>query len=242
MFLAVDVGNTSITFGWYDGEALAGIDRWDVRDDSAWKLPEGRSWKEVKTAAAASVNPKGAERLKRWLEENGGPVCREIGREIPVPVEARVRRPSEVGMDRLLNILAAHRRTQSGVIVVDFGTATTFDVGSPDGAYVGGAIAPGLALGARALHENTALLPRAPLDQPLETIGRDTVSCIQIGVVRGYLGLVEKLLEDFLGELGADTPVLATGGESRFIAPYCPLIRETIPDLTLQGIRLAAQS
>jgi type III pantothenate kinase len=160
-----------------------------------------------------------------------------------VPISIRVERPGEVGPDRLVNALAASRLHGAPAIVVDFGTATNFDVVAADGAFIGGALAPGLELGLEALGTRTAKLPAIRLARPAHAIGRDTVSAMQSGAVIGHIGLVRELLAAIRAELArdgsADARVILTGGLSA--APWAaeiPGIDATDPELTLKGLAI----
>ena len=163
-----------------------------------------------------------------------------------VPIPVRVDRPDAVGADRLVNVLAAHRLHSAPAVVVDFGTATTFDCAGADGSYVGGAIAPGLGLGLEALASRTAKLPRVDLRAPERAIGRDTASAIQSGAVLGHQAMVAGLLARIRRELAAASDVepgavraIATGGLSQ--APWVRAIEgidEVDPDLTLKGLAI----
>ena len=148
-------------------------------------------------------------------------------------------RPSTIGQDRLANALAAFHRFGSPVVVVDFGTAVTFDVVSPGGAYVGGVIAPGLSAMTDYLHEKTALLPRIRISEPRSPIGRSTRQAMLVGAVHGYRGLVRQVVAELRSELGhPDLPVVATGGYAALIARRLPEISAVAPNLTLEGLRI----
>ncbi len=243
--LLLDIGNTSISFSVFAGGSLGRLQRVasHPESDAAWEEGIRLDWSKLGAAVLASVNPPALSRLVEWLAARraGLPVL-VAGRDFPVPVQNRTRRPKEAGVDRLLNVLAAHARCGRSCIVVDLGTATTFDLASPDGAYLGGAIAPGISLCFSALHQGTALLPRAFPHEPAEPVGRDTESCLQIGVVEGSRGLVRHLVARFRRELGADAPVFFTGGEAPWAAKEIENA-QIVPELTLDGLHLAyAQS
>ena len=155
--------------------------------------------------------------------------------------EIKVDNPDEVGADRLLNALAGHRRFGGPLIVVDFGTATTFDVVDHDGAYLGGVIAPGINLSIEALHHAAARLPRIGIGRPQAVIGRSTVPAMQSGVYWGYVGLIEGLVGRIKAEYGGPMKVIATGGLAPLFAEGTLLIEKIDPDLTLDGLRLLAE-
>ena len=254
MLLAVDIGNTNISIGLVRDGALLATRRAAARDgstvdevelllDGLLGLDEAKL-SEISAICLASVVPGlgaavedvAARRRLRILVASAGTV--------PIPI--RVDRPAEVGADRLVNALAALRLYGAPAVVVDLGTATTFDVVSADGAFVGGAIAPGLELGLEALAGRTAKLPRVALRAPDRAIGRDTVGAIQSGAVLGYQALVAGLLARIRSELAATTGIaprdvraILTGGLSR--APWVAALEgidATDPDLTLRGLAI----
>jgi type III pantothenate kinase len=158
-------------------------------------------------------------------------------------LKLRVRTPGQVGADRILNAVAAFERSKGAAVVIDFGTATTFDCVARNGDYLGGAILPGPNMAARALHEFTAKLPLVPVARPRRVIGRDTVECIQAGLYFGYLGMVEKVLQWTLMEMkrGGEgkASVYATGGLSALFKNELPGRAVLVADLTLEGLRIA---
>jgi type III pantothenate kinase len=153
----------------------------------------------------------------------------------------KVDNPNEVGADRLLNAMAGHRHFGGPLIVVDFGTATTFDVVDQDGAYVGGVISPGINLSIEALHQAAARLPRIGIGRPQSVIGRSTVPAMQSGVYWGYIGMIEGLLTRIMAEFGGRMKVVATGGLSSLFAEGTTMIEHIEPDLTLDGLRMLAE-
>jgi type III pantothenate kinase len=248
MLLALDIGNTNITFGLYDGETLG--PSWRIRTIHE-KMPDeygilmdqmfrhrGIQPDQVMTGAIASVVPP----LTPVFEQ----VCRDYLGHTPLVVDAGVRtgvrvrydNPRDVGADRVAD--AAAVRVMYGVpaCVVDFGTATTFDALSAEGDYLGGAIAPGIGIAAQALFERTAKLPRVELTRPPSPIGRNTPHSIQSGLLYGYVGLVEGMVTRFKSELGAQTRVVGTGGLAEIIAQETEVIEVVDPWLTLHGLRI----
>ncbi|MGO8765384.1 MAG: type III pantothenate kinase, partial [Limisphaerales bacterium] len=152
-------------------------------------------------------------------------------------------KPASIGADRLANAIAAKARFGAPVVVVDFGTAVTFDVVNAAGNYAGGIIAPGLAAMTDYLHEKTALLPRIKIVEPKNVVGRSTEEAMLIGAVHGYRGLVRELISELKQELRVkQLPVLATGGYAKLIAAKMPEISAVEPDLTLEGLRLTWQT
>jgi type III pantothenate kinase len=150
----------------------------------------------------------------------------------------QVDNPKEVGADRVVNAIGAVERLGAPVIVVDFGTATTVDLISPEAEYCGGAIAPGLEISAAALVSSTAALRRVELVPPRAAVGRSTVDAIQSGLIFGYAGLVDGLIDRISSELGRSAPVIATGGLAELVVPHCRLVSLIDPDLTLIGLQM----
>lgn len=254
MLLAIDIGNTNITIGRFEAgtlvarRALATVDGATADDvelllDGVLRL-DGGSLDAIDSIACASVVPSLTAAVESIAARREVPLISATAGNVPIPV--RVDRPGEVGADRLVNALAAARLYGTPAVVVDFGTATTFDCVAADGAYVGGAIAPGLALGLDALAARTAKLPRIDLRTPERAIGRDTVSAMRSGTVLGYQALVAGLLTrvrtelaDLAGVAPAEVQAILTGGLSA--APWAAAldgIRVIDPDLTLKGLAI----
>jgi type III pantothenate kinase len=254
MLLAIDIGNTNITTGLIrDGAVLATrraatratdtADELELLLDGLLRLDEA-SFTDISSIVLASVVPSFVASVEAIAARRGARLL--VASAGTVPIAIRVDRPAEVGADRLVNALAAHRIYGAPAVVVDFGTATTFDAVAPDGAYVGGAIAPGLELGLEALAERTAKLPRVVLRVPDRAIGRDTVSAIQSGAVIGYQALAAGLLARIREELAAaagisprDVRAILTGGLSQ--APWVrglEGIDAIDPELTLRGLAI----
>jgi type III pantothenate kinase len=152
--------------------------------------------------------------------------------------EIKIDNPEEVGADRLLNALAAHNHYRGPLVVIDFGTATTFDVVDKDGAYLGGVIAPGINLSIEALHQAAARLPRIGIGRPQVVIGRSTIPAMRSGIYWGYVGLIEGLLARIEGEYGETLKAIATGGLAPLFAEGTTVLTTIDPDLTLDGLRL----
>ncbi|MEO5884390.1 MAG: type III pantothenate kinase, partial [Candidatus Limnocylindrales bacterium] len=209
MLLAIDIGNTNITLGLIRAGALVGTrraasdarltaDQVEVLLEGLLRL-DGVGLADVRAIVSASVVPALTAQIENVATRRGLPLVNATAGTVPIAV--RVDRPSEVGADRLVNALAAARLYGTPAVVVDFGTATTLDCVAADGAYVGGAIAPGLELGLEALAARTAKLPRVELRTPDRAIGRDTVSAIRSGTIFGYVGLATALLTRVRQEL-----------------------------------------
>jgi type III pantothenate kinase len=248
MLLTVDVGNTNINIGVFDGSKLkatwrvaTGVHR--MPDEYASLLlnlfdRQGIDASQITDAILCSVVPT----LVGVFEE----VCRRYLKVLPLVVESGVKtgvricldNPREVGADRVVNAVAAHQLYGGSVIVIDLGTATTFDAVSEDGDYLGGAIAPGIAIATEALFTRTAALPRVELTHPKRAVGRNTVAAMQSGIVFGYAGLIEGIVARIQQEMGGKAKVVATGGYAELLARETPVIEVVNPDLTLVGLRL----
>jgi type III pantothenate kinase len=254
MLLAIDVGNTNVTIGSFRNGALvatrrtatepnATADELELRLADLLRLDDA-VLADVSAIACASVVPPVTAALETVADRHEWPMLVASAGTVPIPI--RVDRPSDVGPDRLVNALAAGRLHGAPAIVVDAGTATTFDCVAPDGAFVGGAIAPGLVLGLEALAARTAKLPRIELRAPDRAIGRDTISAMQSGTVLGYQALVGGLLARLRRELAdmgelepAGIRVILTGGLSA--APWTAGLEGidvVDPDLTLKGLAI----
>jgi len=254
MLLAIDIGNTNVTIGSFRNGALvatrraatvprATADDLEALIEELLRLDDA-AIADISAISCASVVPSLTAALERLADRRERPLLLAGPGTVPLPI--RVDRPAEVGADRLVNALAAGRLYGTPAVVADFGTATTFDCVAADGAYVGGAIAPGLELGVEALAARTAKLPRIELRTPDRAIGRDTVSAMQSGTVFGYQALTSGLLARVRAELAdaagvapADVKAILTGGLSA--APWARAldgIDAIDPDLTLKGLAI----
>jgi len=248
MLFCIDIGNTNITLGLYEGELLG--PRWRLRtihdkmpDEYGIMLDQlfrhrGYRPEQVSGVAIASVVPP--------LTPTFQQVCQDYLKHTPLVVDAGVKtgvrvrydNPRDVGADRVVDAAAVRVLYGTPACVVDFGTATTFDAVSADGDYLGGAIAPGIGIAAQALFERTAKLPRVELTRPPAAIGRNTPHAIQSGLLFGYVGLVEGMVARFKAELGPGTKIVATGGLAEIIARETDVIDVVDPWLTLHGLRM----
>ncbi len=248
MLLAIDIGNTDTTFGVFEGEELCAT--WHMAtnihrmaDEYAALLlnllhHQGIDPSAIKEAALCSVVPPviatGEDLLRRYFHIS--PLV--VGAGVKTGVRIRVDNPREVGADRIVNAAAAHHLYGGPAIITDMGTATTFDVVSKEGDYLGGVIAPGINTAAEALFTQTAMLPRVELVCPKRAIGSNTIAAMQSGIVFGYVGLVEGIMARIQQELGEKAKVVATGGWAELIARETPVIDVVNPNLTLIGLRL----
>jgi type III pantothenate kinase len=248
MFLAIDIGNTNITLGLYDGEGLG--PRWRLATDHD-RMPDeygitlihliehaGVSAAQVHAIALASVVPPLTGTFVQACEKylHRPPLVVDAG--VKTGVRVKYDDPKQVGADRVVDAAAVHKLYGGPACVVDFGTATTFDAISAEGDYLGGAIAPGVGIAAEALFQRTAKLPRVDLQRPPAAIGRNTVHSIQSGLLYGYVGLVEGMVARFRAELGPKMKVIGTGGLAEVIARETQVIEILAPWLTLDGLKI----
>jgi type III pantothenate kinase len=249
MLLAIDAGNTNVVFALYQGEtmraqwrAVTQVSR-TADEHAVWLTQlmalEGLSLSDLDSAIIATVVPA----LLFDLRD----LCRKYLKTEPLLVgdpmldlgpRPNVDRPETVGADRLCNTVAAHARYKGAVIVVDFGTATNFDIVSQEGAFDGSVIAPGANLSIEALHQAAALLPRVAIHRAQKVIGRDTITSMQSGVYWGYIGLIGGLIDRIKREYRRPMTVVATGGLAHLFHPDLPAIDHIDPDLTMRGLML----
>jgi type III pantothenate kinase len=251
MLLAIDAGNTNVVFAVHDGTEWRGRWRVATRDDrtsdeyAVWLLALlqhcGLRPADIDRCVIGTVVPAALYNLRR-LSREWFQVEPLIARAtVNWGFDIRVDRPQEVGADRLLNALASHHHYKGPLVVIDFGTATTFDVVESDGSYLGGVIAPGINLSIEALHRAAARLPRIGIGRPQAVIGRDTVAAMQSGIYWGYVGLIEGIVARIRNEYDAPLKVIATGGLAPLFAEGTAVIEKIDPDITLEGLRLLAE-
>ena len=248
MLLAVDIGNTDITLGIFKGEELKAT--WHISTDIHREVDEYAALllnllhhrdiaiADITGIAWCSVVPPLIATFDKLFGQyfHLSPLLVESG--VKTGVSIRADNPREVGADRIVNTAAAHHLYRGPVIITDLGTATTFDVVSKEGDYLGGVIAPGIVTGAEALFRRAAMLPRVELTSPQQIIGTNTITAMQSGIVYGYVGLVEGIVARLQKELGGRAKVVATGGFAELIAKETKVIDSVNPDLTLIGLRL----
>lgn len=248
MLLAIDVGNTNIVYGLIDGAKLVHQFRVETNrnrtaDEYAVVVRQLLSMRDVapsavKAAIIASVVPALTEPMADLVRRGFGIEALVVGPGIKTGMSILYENPREVGADRIVNAVAAYERFKGGLIVVDFGTATTFDCVTPKGEYLGGVIAPGVQISADALFARAAKLPRVEIARPPKVVGRNTQHSMQSGIVYGYVGLVDGLVERLIEEMGFPCAVIATGGLARLIAPLSRTIKDVDDELTLTGLRI----
>ncbi len=247
MLLAIDVGNTQTVLGVFEGEDL--IARWRVATDRHRTADEyglivlsfleraGIARDRLRGIVMASVVPPITRVFADTCRQYLGHSPLQLGPGIKTGLSIKYENPREVGTDRVANAVAGIKLYGPPLIIVDFGTATTFDAIGPQGDYLGGALAPGLAIAAEALYARAAKLPRIELGRPKTAIGRNTVAAMQAGLVFGYAGLVDGLIERFMREMDCQPRVIATG-ELAAAVEDAATIELIDPDLTLHGLRI----
>lgn len=248
MLLVFDVGNTNIVLGVYEGDNL--LVNWRVSTDRQKTADEygvlisnlfdyrGLNMKDVTAIVISSVVPPLMAPLSRMSQRYFGLEPLIVGPGIKTGIALKYENPREVGADRIVNAIAAHAKYGGPLIVVDFGTATTFCVVAENGDYLGGAIAPGIGISTEALFQRAAKLPRIELVKPKTVICRNTISSMQSGIIYGFVGQVDEIVRRMKEELGHDAHVVATGGLANLIANESRTINVVESFLTLEGLRL----
>jgi len=246
LLLAIDVGNTNTVFALYRERDALG--QWRIStirertaDEYAAALTQlmmlkGYSHRDVGAAVISSVVPQAVNPLKSMCREFFDCTPRVVGEDLAVTIPVVIDNPREVGADRLVNAVAAHARYGGPLIVLDFGTATTFDVIDEEGRYCGGVIATGINLSLEALHRAAAKLPRIAVERPGRVIGTSTVSAMQSGVFWGYVSMIEGIVTRIKSEFGAEMKVIATGGLAGLFAGATDAIEHVDRDLTMAGL------
>lgn len=253
MLLAVDVGNTNVVFALFEGDTMRA--RWRIATDprrtgdeyAVWLMQllqiEGVAKSEVTAMIVSSVVPRTRHNLTVLSQKYFGvePLFAGEG-SAAYDIEIDVDEPRTLGADRAVNAIAAHAKYPGDLIVIDFGTATTFDVVDFNGAYKGGIICPGINLSLDALVNNTAKLPRIAIDEPRDksVIGRNTEDQMLIGVFWGYIAMMEGLIDRLKAEIGRSTDVIATGGLAVLFDDHTDIFDAVDGDLTLQGLAMIA--
>jgi type III pantothenate kinase len=249
MLLAIDSGNTNIVFAVYDGDTLRG--EWRSSEHPHRTADEHAVWltqlmalqglepAAIKAAIIANVVPAATHGLKTLCRRYFDCEPLVVGEEgVDLGIEILVDHPEEVGADRLVNAVAAHERYRGPAIVIDFGTATTFDILDAEGNYAGGVIAPGINLSLEALEMAAAQLPRIAVERPERVIGKATVPAMRSGIFWGHVGLIEGLVARIQAEFGAEMTVVATGGLAQMFTGATDVIAHHDPALTLRGLML----
>jgi type III pantothenate kinase len=248
MLLAVDIGNTNTVFGLFEGDTLKTDWRAETRvertgDEYAAFFRgllelSGLRFSDISAGIISSVVPPATAPVERFFSRYLSMTPLVVGPGMKTGMPILYENPREVGADRIVNAVAAYARFPQGAVVVDFGTATTFDVVTEKGEYAGGIIAPGLMVAADALFRSTAKLPRVEITRPKSAIGRNTVASMQAGLVFGYTGLVDALVQRIRSEVKFVPRVVATGGLGPLITAESSTIEECDELLTLRGLQI----
>ncbi len=252
MLLAVDCGNTNTVFAVYEGGMQRG--KWRISTNAQRTADEYAVWltqlmslkdiavREITHAIVTTVVPGTRRNLTNLLESHFG-VTPLVVRDpnVDLGIKVLIDRPEQAGADRLVAAVGAHLLHEGDLIVIDFGTATTFDVIDADGNFRGGVISPGINLSVEALYTAGALLPRVNIERPEHVIGGATVPAMQSGIFWGYVSMVEGMVPRIAAEYGAPLKVIATGGLASLFADVTDVIDATEPDLTLVGLREVAR-
>lgn len=240
----VDIGNSSIALAlWSDGKVSHHQDLAGGRIEPAGEALKGLAGKcdqgGLNGVVIVSVVPDVVDRLGVYVQQQMDIEPLVVGRTIPLPMEVKLPHAETVGVDRICCAAAAFERNKESCVVVDLGTAVTIDMVDSDGAFVGGAILPGLGMQTRALHQHTAVLPEVTPQRPSEVIGQDTRDAISSGVYYGTAGAIRHIVEAYAAHTGRWPPVVATGGDASLIAAECGIFDAVVPDLCLLGAGLA---
>ncbi|MCP4745207.1 MAG: type III pantothenate kinase [Desulfobacteraceae bacterium] len=253
MLLVIDVGNTNTVIGIFDGDIL--VQDWRIRternttEDEFHVLAAGLFNKEnltfsmIKKIIISCVVPPMVSILEDFCKKYLNQTPHWINAKSYPKMPIRYGNPNEVGADRIVNAVGAYNRNKTSMIIIDFGTATTFDAVSREGEYLGGAISPGIGVAAEALFSRASKLPRVELFRtPEYVVGQDTISSIQAGIIFGYAGLVDGIVERMKAEMGTNPKVIATGGLAPLIMDTAKSIDEVQPELTLEGLKIISDS
>jgi type III pantothenate kinase len=248
LLLAVDVGNTNTVLGVFRGDEL--VANWRIQtvagrtsDELAVMIRsllelDGYAWGTVRAGIISSVVPPAVFGLQKFFKAHCGGPALVVGPGIKTGMPILYENPREVGADRIVNAVAAYETHHQGCIVVDFGTATTWDVVNQRGEYLGGVIAPGIQISAEALYRYAAKLPRVELSRPNKVLGKNTVASMQSGLVYGYAGMVDALVDRLRAEVDFPARCIATGGLASLVAAESRTIEVTDDNLTLRGLKI----
>lgn len=248
MLLVIDVGNTNTVLGVFDGDVL--VDYWRIWTEKGKTADEwGIMFRELfqldhlnigdfEGLIISSVVPPVLDMLQGMAQKYFHVTPLIVGPDMDTGIVIAYENPVEVGADRIVNAVAAYARHKKSLIVVDFGTATTFDYVSSRGEYMGGVIAPGIGISAEALFQRTSKLPRVEIVKPKHVIGKNTIQSMQSGIFFGYVGLVDEIVRRMKKEVKSSPKVIATGGLADLIAGESETIEEVNEFLTLEGLRI----
>jgi type III pantothenate kinase len=246
--LAIDVGNTNTVLGVYDGDELSA--HWRIQtvegrtaDEYAATLRQltaagGFDIARIDNAIIASVVPPTVFEMKALCKRHLEVPTLVVGPGVKTGMPILYENPREVGADRIVNAVAAFEQLREGCVIIDFGTATTWDVVTPKGEYMGGVIAPGVHISSEALYSHAAKLPRVEIARPDKVVGRNTIASMQSGLYYGYIGMVDSVVDQIRAEIGFEARCLATGGLARLFAGQSRTIESTDVMLTLRGLKI----
>jgi type III pantothenate kinase len=247
VLLAINANNTNVKFGLYEGRRMVGD--WRIRTESGRTADEYMVWlsqllalagldhKAISETIIATVVPQTLFHLRMFCERHLNAPPLVIGEpNVDLGIRILMDRPYDVGADRLANVVGGHLLYPEPLVVVDFGTATSFDIADGEGNFIGGIISPGINMGLEALHAATAKLPRIALEQPARIIGKDTLGAMQSGIYWGYVGLIDGLVGRIAKEFGAPLKVIATGGLAPLFFGATPTIEHLELEITMLGL------
>lgn len=241
--LAVDIGNTNISIGLFDRGTIVNHSRIAVphlnqKDDLAETWWKDLDFTGIKDVVTASVNPEAESLFSNWLKTkyNKKPIA--IGIDVQPHITMKVDNYETVGIDRILNAIAGYQLMGRGTIIIDLGTAITFDIVSDSGDFIGGVISPGTNMCSKALNEQTSKLPYVPIKRVEKALGKDTHSAILSGIYWGTIGSINKIVEELSNEINFKPAVIATGGGAELFAEHIKGLEKTFPLLTLEGIKM----
>lgn len=248
ILLCIDVGNTQTVLGAFSGAEV--ISRWRIRSDRSRTADEyrhliidllrgaGIDTKSLYGISISCVVPPARQALVEMAKTSFGIEPLVVGPGIKTGMTIFYDNPKEVGADRIANTVAAYEKYRRSMVIIDFGTAITFDVVSGKGDYLGGVIFPGMQISLDALFLNASKLPRVELEVPQKVVGKNTINSIQSGIIYGYAGLVDSLVDRIASEMEDEPYVVATGGMADLLSDKSRVIKEVLPDLTLDGLYL----
>ena len=244
MWLAIDIGNTNIHIGVFEKDTLqhtyslkSGFS--DPLQTNLAQILAPSTFLRIQDVVLSSVSPEVETFVVEYIQKYLLVKPKSLRKDIPIPIKILTEQPENVGVDRLVNALAAFERTKDRTIIVDAGTAITVDVINGKGAFMGGIIAPGIEVSSKALHHFTALLPEITVKKPEYILGKNTEEAINSGVYWGTIGMVNRLIEMLCNELKCQPAIIATGGNANMLAKEIPHITAVVPYLTLEGIGIA---
>lgn len=246
MLLAIDIGNTNTVLGVYDGDELKAHFRIETKKertaDELWiffkEFLKDFLPKKISHVAISNVVPSLTLAFHEMSRRYLGKIPLVVDQGVKLPIRIKIDFPKEVGADRIVNAVAAYSQYKKDLVVIDFGTATTFDYVTKDGNYCGGLICPGIQISLEALFQKTSRLPRVEIVKTKNVIGKNTIDCMQSGIFYGYLGLVDSIVARMEEETGKKLKVIATGGLAPLIAEESKSIEEVDDLLTLKGLKI----